>query len=110
MDSESLFEAVCTRFDGAAGVSRGKMFGAPGLRIHGKFFVCLVKGQLVAKLPAGRVEALLHGGEGRPFDPGMGRPMKEWVEVDLQEGQRWGDLAEEALRFVLSGMELGQGG
>lgn len=39
----------------------------------------LVKDALVVKLPGERVKELLSDGTARPFDPGHGRVMKEWV-------------------------------
>jgi hypothetical protein len=34
------------------------------------------------------------------FDPGMGRPMKEWVRVPLEQSAVWPDYAAEALEYV----------
>ena len=58
--------------------------------------------RLVVKLPADRVEALIAGGTGMPFDAGKGRPMKEWVAVAADDGTTWATLAHEALHFVRS--------
>ena len=32
-----------------------------------------------------------------PFDPGMGRAMKEWVHVPAAQSERWLDLVEQAI-------------
>lgn len=58
------------------------MFGSSGLKINGKVFAMLVKGDLVVKLPRESVDELIAGGSGVAFDPGHGRVMKEWVRVE----------------------------
>ena len=92
------FEAVVAACRDEPGVIQAKMFGSPGLRVNGKVFACLVKGQLVVKLPQARVATLLAEGKAQRFDPGMGRLMKEWAAVD--PGHNWIALAEEARAFV----------
>ena len=57
-------------------------------------------GAFVVKLPRARVDALVAAGEGRPFEPGPGRAMKEWLELGATSSQDWASLAEEALSFV----------
>lgn len=34
------------------------------------------------------------------FDPGNGRKMKEWIEVDPAASLNWADLARESFRYV----------
>ena len=53
----------------------------------------------MAKLPRDRVEALVARKAGKPFEPGPGRVMKEWIEVDGRPAA-WLELAREAYRFV----------
>jgi hypothetical protein len=78
----------------------GKGFGSSGLKVNGKLFAMISsRGLFVAKLPRPRVEELTALGKGRPFDPGHGRLMKEWVELDGDE-RSWIALAREARRFV----------
>lgn len=99
MTAEELFEAVAHAMvdDGA---TRTRMFGAPGLKVGGKFFACLYRGQLVFKLPRDRVDALAAAGHGERFDPGMGRQMKEWIALRPEVDQDWQLLASEARDFV----------
>jgi len=79
---------------------KGKGFGSSGLKVNGKLFALMSsRGLFVAKLPRQRVEELARQGKGRPFDPGHGRLMKEWLELDGGEAS-WLALAREARAFV----------
>jgi hypothetical protein len=98
--AEPLFAPVLAAFVGDKHIGTGKMFGALGLKTHGKWFAMLYKGNFVAKLPAERVGALLNDGAGRPFSPGPGRVMREWVEVSPKHSERWVALAKEARAFI----------
>jgi hypothetical protein len=100
MSAEGKFQQVVVALQGAPGVSTAKMFGAPGLRVGTKFFACLVKGELVVKLPRQRVEALLATRQGHAFDPGMGRTMREWLAVAADSPADWTALVVEAHGFV----------
>jgi len=72
------------------------------LSVDGKIFAMLVKRKFVAKIPKDRVDDLVSRGIGERFDPGHGRPMKEWVAVG--DGRvNWIELAREAYRFVQRG-------
>jgi TfoX/Sxy family transcriptional regulator of competence genes len=72
----------------------------PGLRVKGKVFAMLAKGELVVKLPKERVDELVASGAGTQFDPGRGRLMKEWASVPEDSAEDWERLAREALQFV----------
>ena len=61
-----------------------------------------VRGALVVKLPAERVEALVRAGEGVHFDANKGTPMREWLSLDPGSGRPWLALATEALDFARS--------
>ena len=78
-------------------------FGASELKVHGKIFAMLVRGQLVVKLPRARVDALVAAAQGERFDPRHdGRLMKEWLVVAPASAEGWLPLAREALAFVAS--------
>lgn len=79
------------------------MFGSEGLKVADKVFAMLVKGRLVVKLPAARVDELIADGVGDRFDPGHGRLMKEWLAVGRQANVDWQALANEALGYVKRG-------
>ncbi|HEV2639617.1 MAG TPA: hypothetical protein VGX23_31080 [Actinocrinis sp.] len=100
---QERFEDLCFEFMGAesvTGPAGGSGFGRSALRYRGKIFAMLVRGRLVLKLPAGRVDELVEGGNGVPFDANKGTPMKEWFSLDPAAGRAWLPLAEEALAFV----------
>ena len=100
--SQALFDAVVAAHAADAGITQARMFGSPGLRTSGKVFACLRKDNLVVKLPAARVEALVAAGKAGRFDPGMGRQMKEWVEIAPSSTGDWLALAAESRAFVES--------
>jgi hypothetical protein len=100
-EAEERFEQVATRFLADASVTGGTGFGSsPGLRVEGKIFAMLAKGELVVKLSKNRVDQLVAAGSARRFDPGRGRLMKEWAAVSLAAADDWERLVDEALRFV----------
>jgi len=80
----------------------GRGFGRTALRYKTKIFAMLVRGRLVLKLPAARVDELVTGGDGVHFDANKGTPMKEWLSLDPQSEHDWLPLAHEALTFARS--------
>lgn len=85
------------------GVTRGRMFGSEGLKIGGKVFAMEVRGRLVVKLATAKAAEIVGAGLGAAFDPGHGRPMKQWVAVAPDAALDWVALAREALDFATSG-------
>ncbi len=78
-----------------------KRFGSSGLKIHDKIFAMISsKGEFVVKLPQYRVDGLIASGEGKRFDTGHGRLMKEWLTVETTSDEVWLRLAKEAMEFV----------
>jgi hypothetical protein len=106
------FEDLVDELVGCPGVtppSGGSGFGRSALRWEKKIFAMLVRGRLVLKLPASRVDALVAGGEGVRFDANKGTPMKEWLSLDPESRLAWLPLAREALGFAQGGRsELGE--
>jgi hypothetical protein len=99
------FDAVAAAMRGEPGVTHGTQnkrgFGASALKVEGKIFAMISsRGSFVVKLPRGRVEALERAGEGKRFDPGHGRLMKEWIAVEQTTYEQCLSLAREALQFV----------
>lgn len=99
-EAERRFAALARRFTGDPAVSRGGMFGGVDLRMSGKVFAVLYKNQFVVKLPKSRVADLVAAGEGRNFNPGHGRIMREWLSLPAGSRLDWLPLAREAMAFV----------
>jgi TfoX/Sxy family transcriptional regulator of competence genes len=98
---EQIWEKIAKQQLTERDVTTGTGFGTnPGLRVSGKVFAMLVRGELVVKLPKDRVDALVDTGVARRFDAGKGRPMKEWASVPANASRRWKGLVEEAKVFV----------
>jgi len=98
---EQLWEPIAKDQLARRGVTAGTGFGTnAGLRVSGKIFAMLVRGELVVKLPKDRVEELVDTSVARRFDAGKGRPMKEWASVPTSASRRWKALVEEARTFV----------
>jgi hypothetical protein len=100
---EDRFQDLVDELIGSPGVTPprgGSGFGRSGLRWENKIFAMLVRGRLVVKLPAARVEALVGEGAGVHFDANKGTPMKEWFSLDPDSSLPWLPLAQEALDFA----------
>ena len=101
---EQLWQPIAEAELARGGVSAGTGFGRnEGLRIGGKIFAMLVRGELVVKLPRDRVDELVDAGVAVRFDAGKGRPMKEWASVGPGASRRWRGLVDEARAFVGAG-------
>ena len=108
--SQERFEDLVDQLVGTEGVTPprgGSGFGQSALRFQGKIFAMHVRGALVLKLPAERVEALVRAGEGVHFDANKGTPMREWLSLAPGSGLPWLPLATEALDFVRSASRTG---
>jgi len=86
-----------SRVDGVTPPEGGRGFGRSALKFRDRIFAMFVRGQLVLKLPAGRIDDLVAAGAGVRFDANKGTPMKEWLSVDPEAGLDWLELAREAL-------------
>ena len=93
------FAPVLAAFAGTKNVSYGRLMSAFGLKVNGKIFAMLVRGDLVVKLPVSRVDELTGARLGKRFEPSPGRVMKEWIGVK-PGALDWIALAREAHRFV----------
>jgi hypothetical protein len=102
--AEALFDQLIARFSADPAVTppsaKDGKFGASGLKVDGRLFAMLSKGELVLKLPKERVDELIGSRAGKRFDPGHGRLMKEWVTIGPAKSRSWPKLAEEARQFV----------
>ena len=103
-NTDQIFDALVKVFDSDPNISQAKMFGSPGLKIKGKVFAFLMKSKLILKLPKEKVDELIAAKKGRHFGhmfaPNNWKPMKEWVEVTLDDERTCLKLAQEAKDFV----------
>jgi hypothetical protein len=85
------------------GVATGTMMGFPCLRAQGVFFAAAERrtGDLIVRLPAARVQALLGDGEAIAFAPN-GRTFREWARVPQRDREGWAQLIGEALSYARS--------
>lgn len=97
-DGEKLF-AQLTAFYAAPPyhLEREMIFGFACLRIKGKVFTKVHDGQLVMKLPANRIKALIDSDQASPYEL-RGRLAKEWSVILTSEDII--TLAEEARVFT----------
>jgi hypothetical protein len=104
-EPESRYEDLIDGLLGTDGVTPprgGGGFGRSAVRFQDKIFVMLVRGRLVLKLPAARVDDLIAAGDGVRFDANKGTPMREWLSLDPESGLPWLPLAREALDYARS--------
>lgn len=94
-ETDPGFAPIVAAFAADPAVSR---FGANSLRVNGKVFAMMVKGQFVVKLPGERGDELVRAKKGEYLDMG-GRLMKEWVATTKAKAG-WIDLARQAHRHA----------
>ena len=105
LSPEVRFEDLLGEFSDIDGVTLphgGSGFGRGALRYRRKIFAMFVRGQLVVKLPAARVDELVAAGHGERFDANKGTPMREWFSLDPGSALPWPPLAREALDFAMA--------
>ena len=85
------------------GVSRSTMMGLPCVRVNGAFFASFDRrtGDLLVKLPATRVDALVAARHAHPFAP-AGRRFREWAAIAPTDEHAWAGLVDEAFDHVAS--------
>jgi hypothetical protein len=99
-EKESLFWALAERLLDEPLVSRSTMMGFPCLRLDGRFFASIDRNSndLVVKLTAERVDALVSSGLGKVFAPNH-RVFRQWVAIPTPHPDLWAGLMEEAKAF-----------
>jgi hypothetical protein len=100
-DPRSSYDAIAEELSVTTPAIKGQMFGMPCLKNNGKAFAGFFQDAMVFKLGApNHAEALALAGS-RLFDPSeRGRPMKEWVVIQVEHSSRWLEFAQDALRYV----------
>jgi len=103
MTPEQRYADLVATFAGRRDVTsvHGKGFGSTGqLKVDGHIFAMLVRGELVVKLPRERADELVGSGDGKYFDAGKGKPMREWFVLSAASKKPWLPLTKEAMDFV----------
>jgi hypothetical protein len=101
MDDEERFWRAAAPLLAQEGVTRSTMMGFPCLRVRSKFLASFDRGSgdLLVKLPAERVNALIAERRGSAFAP-AGRRFREWVAIPPAAEAQWPAFLDEALDFV----------
>jgi hypothetical protein len=100
-EGRAEYEALAGTLVARGAALSGQMMGMPALKAGGKLFAGYHDGSMTFKLAEPvRTQALEIPGA-HLFDPsGMGRPMREWVQVPAASSDRWEELVEAALAYV----------
>lgn len=94
------FAAIRAQEQADPEVATSRMFGTECLKVTGRVYAMDFKGKLVVKLSTSRAAALVANGQAQVFDPGHGRPMKQWIAVAPDTGLDWASLVAEAKSIV----------
>jgi len=100
-DAQERYQQIAGELGQAVGATPGKMMGMPTLYLGGKAFAGLFGDAMVFKLEGDAHAAALALPGAVLFDPsGMGRPMKAWVRVPLEQASAWTNLAGSAAQGI----------
>ncbi|MCP4761258.1 MAG: hypothetical protein GY870_05720 [archaeon] len=101
MKKDDIYEEIKNHFalDNQVVVNKGS--GAQGIKYNKKMFIMFYKGDLVIKLSPERVQQLIKSGDGQPFDPGTGKPMKDRLLILKSKKNLWIALSEESKEYVM---------
>ena len=64
-------------------------------------FIMFYKGDLVIKMAPDRIKKLIKTGDGLPFDPGTGKPMKDRILISQKKKNLWVPLSEESKEYII---------
>jgi hypothetical protein len=95
-----VYDELKTHFSSKSDVTVLSGRGAQGIKRGGKLFVMFMKGDIMVKLPEKRVTEIISMGEGEPYDPGTGKPMKNWVLIPASRKDLWIKFSEEAKKHA----------
>lgn len=93
-NADQAYAKLAGHFLKNAAVTQSDKFGK-GLRLDGKVFAMLVKGELVVKLSEDDVSTLLRQKKGKPFKHGQ-KVMKEWLAIEADKTAGWLQFAKKA--------------
>lgn len=98
---DELFWDLAGEYIAAGRAEEGELMRSRCLRVDGEFMAMAEyrTGDLVAKLPRDRVDALIADGSGLAFAPAK-KVFREWVQVTGRDEAAWRSLLDEAHAFV----------
>ena len=103
MAAKPEYDRIAAEITDGHEIVASQMFGMPVLKVRGKAFAGLHRGEkMTFKLPPAelaRAQSLPGGG---PFEPMEGRAMGGWAQVSTLSEKEWRALAELALAYVSS--------
>jgi hypothetical protein len=100
-EGRDQYDALASALASRGQTVAGQMFGMPVLKVRGKAFAGYYDGGMTFKLAEPRRSEGLALQGAQLLDPsGMGRPMREWVQVPAACSAQWAELAEAALAYV----------
>jgi hypothetical protein len=101
VDVQKKYDGIVDDLTAQPNVVRSNMFGMPVVKVNGNAFMGYFKDSMTFKLTGkAHTDALKLKGA-HLFDPsGMGRPMKEWVQIPAAQAARWKKYAKLALEYV----------
>jgi hypothetical protein len=83
------------------GAEQSQMFGKPCFKVNGKAFISFFNNTMVFKLNDDAHREALSLDKSVAFDPsGKNRPMKEWVQVDASDQDKWKEFTAAAFEYV----------
>lgn len=101
MDAAEHWDDVASSWLARPGFGPKKMLTATGITgPNGKVFAALLRGRLMLKLPAERVDELETSLDGERLRAKGKSPMREWITIGAEHHERWPELVDEAHRFV----------
>jgi len=98
---DALFWDVAQPLMAAGRAEEGELMRSRCIRV-GKEFLAMPEyrtGDLVVKLPRGRVDELIEAGQGLAFAPAK-KVFREWVQVPERDEALWTALLDEGYEFV----------
>ena len=99
--AREAYEAIAAELTDAVDIVPAKMMGMPCIKIRGKLAVGFYIDAMTFKLAGAQHAAALALPGAKLFDPsGVGRAMKEWVQVPFAQRARWRELAQASLDYV----------
>ena len=102
-DPRAEYDRIADELAAEASTTSSKMFGMPVIKKNGKAFAGFygANDAMTFKLRGqAHADALAMPGAKLSDPSGMGRPMKEWVEVPATSASSWPRLAREALEYL----------